>query len=315
MSHAKAHPVPRVQRGESNPILHAGVWPYPANAIFNPGAVILRDGSTLLLCRVEDHRGFSHLTAARSTDGLTNWSVDPQPTLVADAAPEEQWGVEDPRITDLGDGRYAVCYTSYGVPGPCVSLALTTDFRSFERLGIVLPPNNKDAALFPERINGRYAMLHRPSCADTGSGVWICESDDLRHWGAHRLVMTARGGGWWESAKIGLAGPPIPTDDAWLILYHGVRNTAGGSIYRVGAALLDRERPQRVIARAPEWFLGPETQEERAGDVGNVVFPCGQTIHGSQLRLYYGMADTRVGVATVALSDLLAWVRSHPAAP
>lgn len=293
-------------------MLHAGVWPYPANAVFNPGVATLGDGSTLLLCRVEDHRGFSHLTAARSTDGLTNWSIDPHPTLSAIAAAEEQWGIEDPRITDLADGRYAICSTGYGVAGPCVSLALTSDFQSFERLGIVLPPNNKDAALFPERIRGRYAMLHRPVCPDAGAGIWMCRSDDLQHWGDHRLVMRARGGGWWDSAKIGLAGPPIASDDGWLILYHGVRNTAAGAIYRVGAALLDREHPDRVVARAPEWFLGPQTPDERTGDVGNVVFPCGQVVRGDELRLYYGMADTSIGAAEVNLSDLLAWVRAYP---
>lgn len=312
MSNPPPNRVPGVERFASNPILHAADWPYPVNAVFNPGAVALDDGSTLLLCRVEDHSGLSHLTTARSTDGLTNWSIDPRPTLAGDGSPEEQWGVEDPRITPIADGRFALCYTSYGIAGPCVSLALTTDFRSFDRMGIALPPNNKDAAIFPELIAGRYAMLHRPTCPDAGSGIWIAYSDDLRHWGAHRLVMSACGAGWWDSAKIGLAAPPIPVEDAWLILYHGVRNTASGAIYRVGAALLDRQRPERVIARPPRWFMGPSPPDERTGDVNNVVFPCGAIIRGQDLWMYYGMADTAVGAARVNLRELVAWARLHP---
>lgn len=300
---------PIVARSARNPILHTARWPYPANAVFNAGATLLDDGSTLLLCRVEDRRGFSHLTAARSRDGESDWRIDPEPTLSGDSTPAECWGIEDPRVTRLEDeGRFAVCFTSYGEFGPCVSLATTRDFRSFERLGVALPPNNKDAAVFPGRIDGRYAMLHRPTCPVAGAGVWICDSKDLIHWGDHRPVMAARAGGWWDSAKIGLASPPIRTDAGWLMLYHGVRQTAAGAIYRVGASLLDLRRPDRVIARGDEWLLSPETDDERVGDVGNVVFPCGATVLGSSLRIYYGMADTSIGLATVNLPGLLDWL-------
>ncbi|MCA9280525.1 MAG: hypothetical protein KDA30_00630 [Phycisphaerales bacterium] len=312
MSKPRPATTPSVLRAVANPILHAGMWPYPANSIFNPGAALLADGSTLLLCRVEDRAGHSHLTAARSADGISTWKIDPSPTLTGDGTPEECFGIEDPRITRLDDGRYAVCFTSYGEAGPSVSLAMTTDFATFDRLGIILPPNNKDAALFPAKVAGRYAILHRPSCPDAGGGIWIAYSDDLRHWGDHRHVMSARPAGFWDSAKIGLAGPTIQTNDGWLVVYHGVRNTAAGSIYRVGAALLDRNDPCHVVARGREWFLGPATPDERQGDVADVVFPCGATLIGNELRLYYGMADTSIGLATVSLPELLHWLRASP---
>ena len=159
-------------RYERNPILTINDWPYPANSIFNAGATQLPSGETLLLVRVEDHRGISHLTVARSADGITDWKIDAQPTLLPDAQhyPEEIWGIEDPRITWVEElARYAITYTAYSTSGPLVSLALTTDFRTFERKGAIMPPEDKDAALLPRRINGRWALLHRPGPGFAGT--------------------------------------------------------------------------------------------------------------------------------------------------
>src|ERR1043166_7825518 len=138
-------------RPPGKPLLPAADWPYPINTVFNAGATLLPDGTTLLLCRVEDRRGHSHLSAARSRTGVDGWLVDPQPTLVPDIEnhPEEIWGIEDPRITFVPElKKYAITYTSYSRGGPGVSLAFTEDFHKFERVGVVMTPEDKDAALF-----------------------------------------------------------------------------------------------------------------------------------------------------------------------
>lgn len=160
------NPKPQLfQRNTLNPILTAENWHYPVNSVFNPGATLLADGTTLLLCRVEDRRGHSHLCAARSVNGIDNWQIDTKPTFMADPEhyPDELWGVEDPRITYIPElKQYAVVYTAYASGGPGVALALTKDFQSFERLGVIMQPEDKDAALLPHRINGHWALIHRP---------------------------------------------------------------------------------------------------------------------------------------------------------
>ena len=161
--------------------------------------------------------------------------------------------------------------------GPGVSLALTKDFRSFERFGVIMPPEDKDAALLPRRINGYWALIHRP-VTTTGAHMWISYSPDLRHWGSHKVILEARRGGWWDANKIGLCSPPIETPKGWLTIYHGVRQTASGSIYRLGLALFDLEKPEVCLQRGDSWMFGPEAPYERGGDVSDVVFPCGQTI-------------------------------------
>jgi len=307
-------------RHAGNPILTPQQWPYPVGAVFNPAAVRSADGQTILLCRVEDRTGHSHLTAARSTSGLTGWRIDPSPTLAADpdSFPEELWGIEDPRITWLPErNEFAVVYTSYGEHGPAVSLALTQDFQSFRRVGNILPPVDKDAALFPKKVNGRWMMFHRPDTADARKHIWISFSPDLTHWGERALLLPARRGGWWDANKIGLSTPPIETRDGWLIIYHGVRETVSGSIYRLGLALLDLDDPTQCLVRSTHWFMGPAMPEERVGDVGNVVFPCGHTIcdDGDTIRLYYGMADSAIGVASGSIKQMMEWLRNHAQSP
>lgn len=302
------------ERHDANPILTAADWPYPANAVFNPGAVRLADGATLLLCRVEDRRGQSHLCAARSGDGVTGWRVDPRPTLAPEPVrPEEAWGLEDPRLTFLAElDTHAVVYTAYSAPGPGVAVALTRDFDAFERHGLVLPPDNKDAAILPRRIAGRWVMIHRPS-SPKAAHMWVSCSHDLVHWGDHRLVMEARRGGWWDGRRIGLGPPPIETPHGWLVIYHGVRETVSGCIYRVGLALLDLEDPAVCLRRGDAWVFGPQAAYERGGDVGNVVFPCGCTVadDGDTVRVYYGAADTSVGLATGSIRGMLGWLEQE----
>lgn len=295
-----------------NPILTARAWPYPVHSVFNPGATRLKDGTTLLLCRCEDRRGFSHLCAARSQDGQTEWKIDSKPTLCADPenAPEELWGIEDPRITYVPSmDKYVVAYTAFTKSGPGVALAVTEDFRKFERMGLVMSPEDKDAALFPELFDGQYALIHRPT-TDEGSHMWISYSPDLRNWGAHKLMLPARRGGWWDANKIGMSPPPIPTDRGWLVMYHGVRRHAAGAIYRLGLALFDREQPEVCLLRGASWMMAPEEPYEMEGDVPYVVFPCGYTIadDGDTLNIYYGAADSSVALARGSIKQMLSWL-------
>jgi len=306
---------PLIERHPNNPILTAADWPYRANTVFNPGATMLQDGSTLLLCRVEDMRGHSHLTVARSQDGISNWEIDSEPTLLPDAEnfTEELWGIEDPRITYVPDlEQYAILYTSYSRGGPGVSMALTKDFRTFERLGVVMSPEDKDAALLPRRIHDEWALIHRP-VGFMGAHMWISFSTDLKHWGTHKLMLEARRGAWWDANKIGLCNPPIETPRGWLVVYHGVRHTAAGALYRLGLALFDLESPEICLIRGDEWIFGAEEDYERVGDVGNVVFPCGHVVlpDGDTLRLYYGGADHCIALATTSISALLDWLDTH----
>jgi len=304
------------RRYPRNPILTGRQWPYPVNAVFNAGACRLGD-QTLLLVRVEDRRGLSHLCAARSADGLTDWQIDPRPTLPADPEnrPEELYGLEDPRITFLVEtGQHVVAYTAYGPAGPAVALATTSDFKRFERLGVALPPDDKDAALFPVRFAGRWAMLHRPFADNPArhAHIWISYSPDLKHWGEGRIVLKARCGGWWDAGKIGLSPPPIRTPEGWLVIYHGVRVTFAGVIYRLGLALLDLEQPEHVLRRSDQWVFSPKESYELIGDVEHVVFPCGTVLLGDELRLYYGAADSCIAVATASLKELLEYLLSLP---
>ncbi len=303
------------QRHAQNPILTAADWPYPAHSVFNAGATKLKDGTTLLLCRVEDRRGHSHLCAARSANGVDGWVIDEKPTLSADpkAHPEELWGLEDPRITFFEEtGTYMVAYTAFGKGGPGVVLAMTGDFRSFKRYGLVMQPEDKDAALLPRRINGSYALIHRPMTGAHGD-IWISYSPDLQNWGDHKPVLRARKGAWWDANKIGLSPPLIETPRGWLMIYHGVRQTASGCIYRMGLALLALDQPERCLLRGDSWIMGPETSYECKGDVNNVVFPCGYTLgpDGDTLNLYYGAGDSSIALATGSVRQLLAWLDEH----
>ena len=301
-----------LHRHEFNPILSAADWPYPAHTVFNAGATRLPDGTTLLLARVEDRRGHSHLCAARSPNGIDQWVVDKSPTMMPDPEqhPEELWGIEDPRITFIPElGQYAVAYTAFSKSGPGVALAMTTDFTSFTRYGLVMQPDDKDAALLPRRVDGNFAMLHRPM-TDVGAHIWISYSPDLTNWGNHKLVLPARRGSWWDANKVGLSPPLIETPRGWLMMYHGVRQTASGALYRLGLALLDLEHPDQVLRRGDKWIFGPEAPYECSGDVGNVAFPCGSTLgaDGDTIYLYYGAADTSIALATGSVQQMLRWL-------
>ena len=298
-------------RSEHNPLIEVSELPYPANAVFNAGVADLGD-EVLLLLRVESRSGRSHLTVARSRDGVTGWRIEDRPLLHPDqGSPYEIYGVEDCRITRVDDlDRWVLAYTAFSGYGPAVAIATTTDFQSVERLGVVLPPNNKDAAVFPRRIHGKYAILHRPR-GDEGN-IWIAYSSDLTRWGENEVVLPIRSGPWWDGAKVGTGLPPIETEHGWLLIYHGIKNMVSGPIYRVGAALLDLEQPQHLMARTHHWILGPQAPYERTGDVPNVVFPCGGIVRNGELWMYYGAADSSICLATTRIDDLISYIIADP---
>jgi len=306
------------ERHSGNPILTAEDWPYPVNVVFNPAAARL-DGETVLVARVEDLTGISHLSVARSANGLDGWVVDAMPLLAPEAdIASEQWGFEDPRVVWIAElERWVITCTSYGPAGPAVYLATTVDFRTIERHGIVRQPEDKNAALLPYRIDGRWVMLHRPKTEYGGARgeILLSRSEDLVSWSAPEQVMQPRAGAWWDSGRIGIGPPPLRTEQGWLLVYHGVKQTVTGDLYRVGLALLDLDEPTRVLHRLPEWILGPLAAYERVGDVPNVVFPCG-LVHDAktgEIRLYYGAADSCICLATAQLSELLDAVLAAPA--
>lgn len=306
------------ERHAGNPILTAADWPGDVNAVFNPAAAEV-DGKTVLLARVEDRRGISHLGVARSANGFDGWTVEPNPLLAPDAdTPSEQWGFEDPRVVWLDElQRWAITCTAYGPAGPGVFLATTTDFETVERYGIIRHPEDKNAAILPHRIDGRWILLHRPK-TEFGGGhgeILLSRSSDLVSWTAPEQVLRPRAGAWWDSLRIGIGPPPIRTPHGWLLIYHGVKETVSGQIYRLGLALLDLDEPSRVLHRHPEWILAPLAPYERTGDVPNVVFPCGLVHDAStdEVRLYYGAADSSICIATARLSDLLDAVLAAPA--
>ena len=304
-------------RHPANPILTADDWPYPVNVVFNPAAAQVGD-ETVILARVEDLRGLSHLAVARSPNGIDGWSIDEQPLLSpADGVESEKWGFEDARVVFVPElDSWTITCTAYGPAGPAVYLATTRDFREVERYGIIQHPEDKNAALLPEQIDGMWVLFHRPQSGLVAGrgGIFVSRSPDLSSWTAPEQVLQPRTGAWWDSLRIGIGPPPLRTEHGWLLIYHGVKETVSGNIYRVGLALTDLDEPTRVLKRLPGWILSPRTDYERIGDVPNVVFPCG-AIHDPEtddVRLYYGAADTSVCLATAKLSDVLAAVLDAP---
>ncbi len=252
----------------------------------------------------------SHLRIARSRDGI-HFDVDPLPALSPET-PYESFGIEDPRITLL-DGTYWINYSAVSSHGIATALASTTDFTTFQRHGIIFPPNNRDVTIFPDRLGDRYLALHRPMPDGIGRpAMWLASSPDLITWGEHRLVASARDGRW-DDAKIGGGAVPIRVETAngegWLAIYHGV--TSSPLTYSLGALLLDARDPARVIARSRDPILAPEATYEREGFFGGVVFTCGLLADGDLVRIYYGAADGVTAVADLSLDEILAEL-SHP---
>lgn len=294
-------------RCQSNPILTTEDLPFSAQAVFNPG-VTQQDGNVVLLLRVEDTAGYSRIHVARSEDGVSNWRIEPEPILDY-GQPDlryEQWGCEDPRVIRLEEEhRWYITYTAYSPAGSAVGLARTDDLTEIERIGLIFAPSNKDAALFPQKFNGRWAALHRPDAGGGIENIWIAYSNDLSYWGEPHCVLKEGGGPAWDAVTVGTGPPPMETNRGWLLLYHGVKMYGGTRVYRVGAALLDRDSPHKVKGRHPKCIFMPAEGYELAGHMPNVVFPTGTLLRDDELWMYYGAADTCVCLAKARLKDIL----------
>ncbi|MFO7976868.1 MAG: glycoside hydrolase family 130 protein [Candidatus Hydrogenedentota bacterium] len=255
----------------------------------DPRAVFLKAEGRLRLTFI------SHLRVFWSQDGRT---IDREGPRFLPTAPTEEFGVEDPRITPI-DGRYYFTYVAVSRHGCATALASTADFEHFERHGIVFCPENKDVVLFPERFDGVCAALHRPSGAAAFSPpeMWLAWSPDLLHWGRHTFFHG--GASTWETGRIGAGAPPIALSEGWLEVYHGnIRPARPGEVgaYCAGGLLMDRQNPAHVLKRSTEPLMVPEADFEKAGFVGDVVFPTGIVDTGDTFLVYYGAADTNLGV-------------------
>ena len=290
----------KLTRHPENPILEPiPDHPWESRNVFNCGVINHGDEIVLLYRGQGMENDVSRLGLARSRDGV-HFERRPEPVFVPET-PDEVNGVEDPRLTLL-DGRVQMLYTAWSPESIQVARASTTDFVAWERHGIVFPgPDNKDAALFPRKINGRYCAFHR-----IPSSMWIAWSDDLVTWGDYQRIMDPRPG-CYDDWKLGAGGPPIKTDRGWLVIYHGVDQ---GRVYRLGVALLDLDDPSRVINRPVEPNLEPEEPWELVGDVPNVVFTCGTAELGDDYLVYYGGADRVIALATANKRALLDFAAS-----
>lgn len=323
-----------------NPILSPNPDNYWENLVVcNPG-VWNEDGVFYMLYRAagDDVDHYIRVGLATSTDGVNFTRQSNKPVFGPSIDGPDMGGVEDPRIVKLGEeyyvtyayrphppGRYwtfphdVIQLPETGSEAPAVlkrniansGLAVTKDFKTFKRLGRITTSNldDRDVIIFPEKINGKFAMLHRPKewvGEDYGCeypSIWIRYSDDLMVWEEKStLLMTGIVGTWEE--KIGGSTPPLRTDDGWLLIYHGVEN-GGNGYYRVGVALLDLEDPTKVIARLEDWIMEPEHDYEIEGFYKGCVFPTGNMIIDNVLFVYYGAADKYIGLATCNINELL----------
>lgn len=240
----------------------------------------------------------SHLRVARSQDGV-HFRVEDTAALEPENA-YETFGIEDPRIACI-EGTYYVHYVGVSPLGVTTSLASTTDFRAFTRHGVIFHPENKDVAVFPARVDGRYCALHRPhSSLFQSNDMWMAESPDLICWGRHRHLMGLREG-MWDETRLGAGAVPFRIEEGWLEIYHGADRK---NRYCLGAVLLDASAPYKIVARSEAPLVEPQTEYECAGFFGNVIFTCGLLYEEQRLRIYYGAADTTVCYAEVALDDV-----------
>jgi len=292
----------------------------PARAIesstyVHNSAVVPFDGRFAGVFRIDNRARRMQLHAGHSDDGL-HWQLDEERIVFRGADPEVDkftYGY-DPRLVRI-DGRIYVMWCN-GYHGPTIGLGYTDDFKTFFQLENALLPFNRNGVLFPRRIKGDYVLLSRPS--DNGhtpfGEIYLSHSPDLVHWGRHRHVMAPiRDENGWQSTKIGAGPAPIETSEGWLLIYHGVVNTCNGFVYSGGAALLDLDEPWKVIARSDPYLITPSAPYEHVGNVPNVVFPCGALIDGpsGKLALYYGCADTAVGLAFGNIPEIVEFVRNN----
>ena len=301
-----------IWRYSKNPIIDRYEIP-SSNSIFNSAVVPFDEGFAGVF-RCDNKAVQMNIHAGFSQDGI-HWEIDHQPI---EMQPGNTQMIEsdykyDPRVTWLED-RYWVSWCN-GYRGPTIGLAYTYDFKEFFQCENAFLPFNRNGVLFPERIDGKYAMLSRPS--DNGhtpfGDIYISFSPDMKYWGEHRCVMKVSPfeQSAWQCTKIGAGSVPIRTDEGWLIFYHGVINTCNGFRYSMGAAILDLKDPSRVLYRTQPYLLAPAAPYELAGDVPNVLFPTAALSDKEKVSIYYGAADTAVGLAFGYLQEILDFTRSN----
>jgi predicted GH43/DUF377 family glycosyl hydrolase len=284
------------ERYEGNPVLCPNpLNPWEALNVFNC-AVVQHNGLFHMLYRAQGVDYRSSVGYAVSVDGL-DWARLDKPVLRPGAAYETR-GVEDPRVTEI-EGAFYMTYTGYSTHGTRASIARSANLIDWQRVGVALPgEDNKDHALFPEQIGGRYCMFHRRE-----PDIWLAYSDDLLHWTDHQRVFGPRPG--WESWKVGISGPPLKTKRGWLLVYHGVDDER---FYRQGVALLDLDDPTRTLSRPDGFVLEPREPWEHMGDVPHVVFSCATLQVGDELWIYYGGADRVIGQASCPMDEVMAYL-------
>jgi len=280
--------------------------------VFNSALVPYGDGF-IGVFRADHRDGIPQIHVGYSKDGL-KWDIEDEEVQWTDenGDPYRTEYAYDPRVVKIGDTYYIMWCTGFG--GPTIGMGKTKDFKTFTRLENAFIPHNRNGVLFPRKIGGNYVLLSRPS--DTGhtpfGDIFLSESPDLVYWGKHRRVMT-RGGGWWQGTKIGAGPIPIETSEGWLMIYHGVCNTCNGFVYSTGAALLDLDKPSKVLYRCKDFILTPEAPYETTGFVDNVVFPCAALCDADtgRIAMYCGAADTYVSVAYADMDELVDYIKSR----
>ena len=300
-----------VWRYSGNPVIDRRPLPQ-ATGTYN-SAVVPFEGKFVGVFRTEYKDRMPHLHFGRSDDGL-KWHLEPQEIRFQCSDPEVAAFeyAYDPRVTRVEDAYYVTWCNGYH--GPTIGVAKTRDFNSFEQLENAFLPYNRNGVLFPRKINGRFAMLSRPS--DTGhtpfGDIFYSESPDMVYWGKHRHVMS-RGLRWWQDKKIGAGPSPIETSEGWLLFYHGVTGTCNGFVYAMGAALLDLEKPWKVIYRCNQAILMPEAPYETSGYVPNVVFPVAALVDAptGRIAIYYGAADTYTAMAFCEADEVIAFTKAN----
>lgn len=242
----------------------------------------------------------SHFRRAISYDGI-HFEIDEKPWILPHGK-MEAWGIEDPRITKIDD-RYLITYTAVSEYGVSVGLIETSDFETFERKGIILPVDNKDVSILPEKVNNKYYLYHRPIPTDIGyPNMWSATSKNLTHWGEHKLLLEVSKEGW-DNGRVGGGAPSFKTKEGWLHIYHAA--TEGKAVYRLGAFLTSLEDPTTIIKKTDEPILSPEENYEKEGFFSDVVFTCGLVVEDENVMIYYGAADDKICLATTSVSDIL----------
>src|SRR5450432_1855609 len=296
-------------RYTKNPVLTGAAFPAHAGIkrVFNSG-IIKHEGRYIMACRVEDGALRNRFWIAESRDG---YHFEPRPAPIEmphgdpDFAEYTTGMYYDPRITKI-DGVFYLMHAAHSGHGCRLSLTKTLDFERFEWLGHVSLPDNRNGALFPERIHGLYARLERPNTGGNFGDMWISYSPDLIFWGKSQCVLRSSQVRWaWT--KIGPGAVPIRTPRGWLTIFHGVRTQcAQHYVYQLGVCLLDLEDPSRVIGRAEEAILEPEMPYELVGQTPSVVFTSGAVVEDDgEIKVYYGAADTVQCLATSSVERLL----------